>query len=112
MVSNVHVADMAVPERLQERGDLLDSRRRDEQVRVIGHQDVRVDRATELNADLATIFEIANAVGGVEAARFPIVAALDDMLRHCCEIEPRLAWHAGVASWASCQDGCRDASGQ
>lgn len=67
--------------------------RRYEQMNVVGHQDIRVDRAAMGRARLAHHQQVALSIRvGVEA-RLSIVAALDDMLRDAREGEARLTSH-------------------
>lgn len=49
---------------------------------VIGHQYIGMHGAAGAPADIAQVFEIAQAVDGLEEARLPVIASLDDVPWH------------------------------
>ena len=60
---------------------------------VIGHQHVGMHGAALAHRYLAQLRQVAFVVAAFEKTRLPIVAALDDMLRHVGKIKTWLAGH-------------------
>lgn len=96
VVSLVHVAHVASAQGLHHAADAADSGRRHEQVHVVGHQYVGMDRAAFTPGDFIEIAQVASIIVGGEEARLAIVAALDHMLCDSGKIESGWARHVDV----------------
>lgn len=86
-VGLVDMAHVASAEGLHHAAGAADFGRRHEQVHVVGHQYVRVDRAAFTPGGLIEIAQVASIVVGGEEARLAIVATLDHVLCDSGKIE-------------------------
>jgi hypothetical protein len=94
LVQEVEPADVSAPERLHHPGQRLNMTRRSEQVHVIVHQDIGVDRHVVRARRVVQAVEIEQAIGDAREHRRTIVAALDDVQRGAGVVEARLTGHA------------------
>jgi hypothetical protein len=85
--------DIAAAKAIHQPRGPLGAGRRQQEVDVVGHQDVGVDRATDIGGDLREIVEIGAPIGIVEEAGLAIDAALHEMDRHAGKHEARPARH-------------------
>jgi hypothetical protein len=92
-VEIVDPTDMAAAEAIHQARGPLGAGRRQQEVDVVGHQDVGVDRAADIGGDLREIVEIGAPIGIVEEAGLAIDAALQEMDRHAGKHETRPARH-------------------
>ena len=89
----VDASNIAAPEPVHESRRAIGAGRRQQEVDVIGHQDIGVDRAADIGGDLGEIVEIGAPIGIVEEASLAIDAALHEMDRHAGDHEAWPAWH-------------------
>ena len=82
VVRMVDIADVASAECLHHATDIADIGRCDEQVNMVGHQYVSMDRAAFLLGDLIEVPQVALIIVGSEEEGLAVVAALDDVLRY------------------------------
>jgi hypothetical protein len=68
-----------------------------QQMHVVGHQHAGVNRAGIFLAGFLEAVEIATEIFLGKEARFPVIAPLDDMLRHAGQREAGLASHASFS---------------
>ncbi len=80
-VSLIHVSHVGPPQVLHEMSHAMLRHGRDEQVNVIGHQDVGVQPAMVAPSGFFEIVEISPVVGVRVEARLTIIAPLDNVLR-------------------------------
>lgn len=92
-VAVVDVAHVAPAERLHDMAHLARRGRRHQQVHVVGHQHIGVHGAAGAAGDVAQLIEVPQAVDGLEETRLPVVAALDDMLRHVGQVDSQWTGH-------------------
>jgi len=94
--------DMAAAKAIHLPRGPLGAGRRQQEVDVVGHQDVGVDRAADIGGDLREIVEIGAPIGIIEEAGLEIDAALQEMDRHAGKHETRSARHPpmlGIRPW-------------
>jgi hypothetical protein len=85
--------DMAAAEAIHQPRGPLGAGRRQQEVDVVGHEDLGVERAADIGGDLREIVEIGAPVGIFEEAGLAIDAALHEMDRHAGKHETRPARH-------------------
>ena len=85
--------DIAAAEAIHQSRGPLGAGRRQQEVDVVGHQDVGVDRAADIGGDLREIVEIGAPIGIIEEAGLAIDAALHEMDRRAGKHETRPARH-------------------
>ena len=98
VVTVVDMTHITPPERLHDPADRPGGARGDQQVDMMGHQDIRMHGAVLAHGDLAQIVEIASVVLIGEEAGLPVVAALDHVLRQIGDVGSGQSWHEGVCN--------------
>jgi hypothetical protein len=78
-VHTIEVLDVALPHFPHQLGKAFALLGSDEQVHMVGHENVGVDRAVLAPAQFLEEREIENSIGVANEARAAVVAALDDM---------------------------------
>jgi len=96
VVRPIHMAHVAPAERLHHATYATEVRRRHQQVDMVGHQHVGMDRATFALCDFVEIAQVTTIVVRREEARLAVVAALDDVLCDAGKIESGWAGHADI----------------
>lgn len=93
LVVAVDVLDVAPAERLHEAGGPVGGAGRDEQMDVVGHEDVGVDDAAPVGSRFLEPVEVAVIVLLGEEAGLAIDASLDEVLRNSGKLDARAAGH-------------------
>jgi len=70
---------------------------RDEQMHVIGHQDIGMEFGVIFVQGFPKIVQVTMVVFDGIKTEFPIIAALDDMLRYAGNRKARFTWHEVIS---------------
>src|SRR6185437_17063668 len=94
LMAGVELADVAAAEFLHQASDGTRRRWRQEEVDVVVHQDVGVQRAAGVLQRLVENTQVAVPIAVIQKARQAIVATLDNVLRDAGQVEAWLSSHA------------------
>ena len=97
-VAAVEVRRIRAPEVAHHQGTRLLIRRREEQVHVVGHQAVHVDRATAVRCTFTQQRHVDEPVAVLPKAVLPAVAPLAYVQRNARHDQPRMPPHAGTTA--------------
>jgi hypothetical protein len=78
----VHLPHVATPQRLHHPPSITRRTWRGQQVHMVGHQHAGMDRAVQIERDLAQVGEVMAAIVVGEEAGLSVDAALHDVQRH------------------------------
>jgi hypothetical protein len=93
VVAVVYIAHVSAPERLHEPAHLPHCRGCQKQVHVVGHEDIRMNRAVAAESKLHQLAQVPEMVLLTEEAWPSVVPPLHHMLRNTRYVQPWLTWH-------------------
>lgn len=102
-IPGIDAAHVASSQRLHHPGYLARRLRRDQQVHVVGHQDIGVDDTVLLQCGLAQVGQVTSVVGFGKEAGQAIIAALDDVPGDPGEVWTWQTGHEGCVVWTLAQ---------